>query len=56
MLVRLCGVEPCLCVRIALQGVAALHNNPNFTHLNLSECGELTDTGVEVSFCVLQVS
>lgn len=34
---------------LSLQGVAALHHNTNFTHLNLSECGEVTDTGVEVS-------
>lgn len=41
---------------IVSQGVAALHKNSNLSHLNLSECGELTDTGVEVSLrvCVLQ--
>jgi F-box/leucine-rich repeat protein 13 len=33
---------------ISDEGVVGLKNNPNFRHLNLSECSEMTNIGIEV--------
>ena len=37
------------CILYGPQGIASLKNNCKFKHLNLSECAEVSDIGIEVS-------